>query len=157
MRRSNRADEETDRFGRIIATVLGALVVVFLIVASAMAIPALRNYVMGPVFLITVGAALFSLGTALIWLILKARVDGGLQKFLILTGASAAGFVVSAILHNLFYGLSLITEQITVLRYTMEGLHIVFFIVAVPICFPLGFLAGAAGSLVLFIRGRKKG
>lgn len=152
----DRPERKAERPSRAIAWLFGVLIVIFVIVACAMGIPGVRHYVMGDAFLITVGTALFSLGTALIWLTRKAKLAGLLKKFLILTGVSAAGFVVGAILHNLFYALSLITEQISVLRYIMEGLHILFFLAAIPICFPLGFLIGTVGSLVLFIRRRKK-
>jgi len=146
---------KANRFSCIIAAMFWALVVIFVIVVCAMAIPVLRHYVMGPTFLITVGAALFLLGMALIWLTLKARVAGALKKFLILTGASAVGFPVSVLLHNAFYGLGIMAEHITVLRYLMEVLHIAFFIIAIFIC-PLGFLVGAVGSIVLFIQRRRK-
>jgi len=149
------ANEKADRFSCIIATVFWALVVIFAIVACAMTIPVLRYYVMGPTFLITMGAALFLLGMALIWLTLKARVTGALKKFLILTGASAAGFPVSVLLHNAFYGLGIVAEHITVLRYLMEVLHIAFFILAIFVC-PLGFLTGAVGSVALFIQKGKR-
>lgn len=149
------ANEKANRFSCIIAAVFWALVVIFVIVACVMAIPVLRHYVMGPTFLITVGAALFLLGMALIWLTLKARVAGALKKFLILTGAPAVGFPVSVLLHNAFYGLGIMAEHITVLRYLMEVLHIAFFILAIFVC-PLGFLVGAVGSVVILIQRRKK-
>jgi len=82
-------------------------------------------------------------------------MEGKLKKFLILTGISAAGFFVSVLLHNFFYGLGVMARQIVVLSCLLEILHVLFFIIAIFIC-PLGFLIGVAGSVVLFIK-REKG
>ena len=83
------------------------------------------------------------------------KISKNLKKFLILTGASLAGFFVSVILHNVFYGLAIIANDITVLRYLMEILHALFFIIAIFIC-PIGFLIGAVASAVLFCKKQKK-
>jgi len=77
-----------------------------------------------------------------------------MKRFLILMGASFAGFFVFALLHNAFYGLTIITSHITVLSRLMEGFHVTSFIIAVFIC-PVGFVVGAAGSVVLFVRRDK--
>lgn len=69
-----------------------------------------------------------------------------LKKFLILTGASAVGFFVFAILHNLVSAL-----LSTVFNSEVE--EPVFFILAVIVC-PLGFLIGAIGSIIEFLKGR---
>lgn len=91
------------------------------------------------------------LGIALIFLTLKAKLKGKQKIFLILSGASSAGFLISVILHNLLYALGIIFEHIIVLKYLMEILHIAFFFIAIPIC-PISFLVGAIGSMVLFMR-----
>jgi len=97
--------------------------------------------------------AIFSLlGAALIFLAMKEKEM--LKKFLLLTGASSAGFFVFVLLHNFFYGLGVITSNITILKYLMEILHIAFFVIAVFIC-PIGFLVGVIGSLVLFTKKSK--
>ena len=77
------------------------------------------------------------------------------KKFLILTGVSLVGFFVSVILHNIFYGLAIITSNITVLRYLMEILDVIFFIIAIFIC-PIGFLIGVVASAVLFCQKQKR-
>ncbi len=99
-------------------------------------------------------AALFLLGIALIFFTLKEKVKGKLKLFLLLTGSSIVGFFVFVILHNLFYALGIITGHITVLKYLMEIIHVVFFIIAVLIC-PIGFLVGAIGSIVLLIKKKR--
>ena len=71
---------------------------------------------------------------------MKEKVEGLLKKFLLLTGASAVGFPVFAILHNLVYRLFRIEEPF-------------FFILAVIVC-PLGFLVGAIGTIVFLKRGK---
>jgi len=55
------------------------------------------------------------------------------------------------LLHNFFYGLGIIAANITVLKYLMEGLHVAFFIIAIFVC-PIGFIIGAVGSIIIFIR-----
>jgi len=74
-----------------------------------------------------------------------------MKKFLILTGASFGGFIVSVILHNVFYGLEIISSEFTVLSYLMGILEVFFFLVAVFVC-PIGFLVGVIGSIVMLIK-----
>ena len=81
-----------------------------------------------------------------------------LKKFLILTGASAVGFFLSVILHNLVYGLFIHLFGSGFWERIGLGDEPFFFIIAVFVC-PIGFLVGAVGSIVLFIkerRGRKE-
>jgi len=84
---------------------------------------------------------------------LKER--GRCRKFLLLTGVSAFGFFVFVFVHNAFYALAVVSENIIVLKYFFEFLHTIFFLVAIPIC-PLGFLVGAICSMVLFAREKKR-
>jgi hypothetical protein len=86
-----------------------------------------------PAWVVIVG-----LGVTLIVLTVKTKVGGILKKFLLLTGASAVGLPVFAILHNVVSGLFNIEEP-------------VFFIIATIVC-PVGFLVGAVGSIVLAIK-----
>lgn len=102
----------------------------------------------GPIVLFSEWAALFLLGTILIILTLKKKVAGSLKKFLLLTGASAAGFTVFVILHNLVSGL------LSVL-FNKEIEEPVFFLLAV-FASPLGFLTGFVGSIVLFFKQRNR-
>ena len=129
------------------------LIGVFLVIASIFFIPAVTELIKGPLFLLPF--FVFSLlGAALIFLTIKGKVKGKLKKFLILTGASAAGFFVSILLHNFLYALAVITSHIVVLKYFFEFLHATFFIIAIFVC-PPGFLIGVVGSIVLFIKKRK--
>ena len=125
------------------------LVGIFVMIASVMAVPMLREYIGLPFLVIAVFG--FSLsGAVLVILTVKAKITGKLKKFLILTGSSATGFLVSVILHNMFYGLGVITSA-TPLSYLMEAFDVIFFIISVLIC-PLGFLIGAVGSAYLLLK-----
>lgn len=139
----------------MLTTVFWALVGMFIVILCQFFIPAFGELLRGSVFLVPF-IIFSSLGGILIFSTIKDRVKGMLKKFLLLTGASAAGFSVGVFLHNAFYALGVITKHITVLNRLMEALHIVFFFLAIPVC-PLGFLAGATGSIILFIKERKRG
>ena len=89
------------------------------------------------------------------FLTLKGKVEGVLKKFLVLTGASSAGFFLSVFLHNAFYALAVVTNNIVVLKYLMVAFNITFFIIAIFVC-PLGFLIGAVGSIILFIKSTSR-
>jgi hypothetical protein len=129
------------------------LVVVFVLAISIIFIPVFRGYV-NAVFIIISGVILVILGSVLIGLTLVQKVEGKLKKFLILTGASAAGFFVFALLHNIFYGLAQITSHITILSYLMKAFEVVFFLIAIFAC-PIGFVIGVIGTIVMFNKKRK--
>lgn len=127
------------------------LVGAFTALMSPIVVSAFRN----SQFIIIFGIALFLLGLILIFLTLKQKVEGKLKKFLMLTGASAVGLIVSVLLHNILYGVSVVVGHITALKYLAGALHVAFFFIAIPIC-PLAFLIGVAGSIVLFFGERKR-
>jgi len=91
----------------------------------------------------------FLLGVALIVLTRRQNITGPLRKFLFLTGASAAAFLPSILLHNFVYGL--LIHFFGPDFWGPAGDEPVFFIISVILC-PIGFLAGAVGSAVLLIR-----
>ncbi|MBA7650086.1 hypothetical protein ES703_57887 [subsurface metagenome] len=136
-----------------LTVILYLLVVVFVLAISIIFIPAFRGYVSGT-FMIISGIILILLGGYLITLTLKQKVEGKLKKYLILTGASAAGFFVFAFLHNIFYGLGEITSHITILSYLMKAFEVAFFLIAIFAC-PIGFLIGVIGTIVIFNKKRK--
>jgi len=100
-------------------------------------------------FLFGGGTALLVLGIVLIILTLKSGIGGKLKKFLILTGASVAGFFVSVVLHNLIYGLFIYFFGKDF--WGPGGDEPVFFILAIVVC-PIGFLIGTIGSGVLLVK-----
>ena len=91
-------------------------------------------------------------------LTLVQKVEGKLKKFLILTGASAAGFFVFVLLYDIFSdifcALDQITSHIAILSYLMEAFEVIFFFIATIAC-PIGFLVGAIGTIVMFNKKRK--
>ncbi len=125
-----------------------ALVGTFVVIASVFFIPTLRELVMGFLFIIISGTVFFLLGVALIFLTIKEKVEGMLKKFLILTGASSAGFFVSISLHNAIYGLFIYWFGADFWDRIGLGDEPVFFIIGLIVC-PIGFLVGAVGSIVL--------
>lgn len=130
-----------------------ALVGIFVLVISIIFIPAFRGFVSGT-FMIISGVILVILGSVLIGLTLVQKVEGKLKKFLMLTGASAAGFFVFALLHNIFYALEQITGHIAILSYLMKAFEVIFFLIAIFAC-PMGFLVGVIGTMAMFNKKRK--
>ena len=122
-------------------------------IPGAMAIPPFRE-LLGSfrfLFIITSGAAFFLLGVALIFLTVKEKVGGMLNKYLLLTGASAIGIPVSIFLHNAIYGLFIQWFGADIWDRIGTGDEPVFFIIAIIVC-PIGFLVGVVGSIVLGIK-----
>ncbi len=122
--------------------VFWTLVGVFLVLLGEFFVPVFRDLFRGSkIFLIP--SVLFSLlGIILLVLILKEKTGGKLKKFLVLTGASATGFFLSSLLHNFISGLIQAEESF-------------FFTLAIVVC-PMGFLVGAIGSIVLFIKKQNR-
>lgn len=127
-------------------TIFWALVIVFAIMIGNMMFiqPLLPEFLkMYMTYIIfTSWAVSFVFGLALVVATLKQKVEGALKKFLLLAGASAAGFPLFAVLHNFVSVLFGIEEPF-------------FFILAVIVC-PLGFLVGATGTIVLFLKKGKR-
>ena len=139
---------------RSTVVIFWALIGVSIVVLGEFFIPAFRDLFRGPKLFLGPLAVFFLLGSALLFLAFKEKARTKLKKFLILTGASASGFFVCVILHNLFYAIGTLTNHIIVLKYLMEFLHVAFFIIGIFIC-PPGFLIGAIGAAVLLIRQRE--
>ena len=131
-----------------------ALVGTFLFIASQFFVSVISELIKGSIVFLLPFFIFFLLGILLIYLTLKQKVGGVLKRFLILTGSSATGFFVFVFLHNFFYGLGIIVNQIPVLSLMMEVLHAAFFIIAIFVC-PLGFVIGITGTIVVFIKKKK--
>jgi hypothetical protein len=125
--------------GKLVWSVFWALVGVFVIAVTI--IFTLVDLLVGMeryVFFVSVGIGLTGLGVTLLVLTAKAKAERRLKKFLLLTGASAVGLPVFAILHNAVSALLNMEEA-------------VFFTLATIVC-PIGFLVGAIGSIVLMVK-----
>jgi len=106
-------------------------------------------------FIIASGIVFFGLGVALIFLTVKEKVRGVSKKFLVLTGASAAGLPVSIVLHNAVYGLFIHFFGADFWDRIGLGDEPFFFIMAIVVC-PLGFLVGVVGSIVMGIKSSRR-
>ncbi len=125
--------------GKLIWIIFWVMVGVFAIAAGTMFISSVGRLSAG----FNVFAAwpvLAGLGVTLLVLTVKTKAGGMLKKFLLLTGASAVGLPVFAILHNVVSGLFNTEEP-------------VFFIIAIIVC-PIGFLVGVIGTIVLAIKSK---
>ena len=128
--------------GKLVWSIFWALVGVFVIVVSMIAIPRpLMPFGFLPAIFLPAIVVFVLLGMALLFLTVKTKVGGILKKFLLLTGASAVGLPVFILLHNVVSGLFDIEEP-------------VFFIMATIVC-PIGFLVGAVGTIVLAIKHKR--
>jgi len=133
--------------GKLSWSIFWALVGIFVVIASGMTIPAFRGSIFFWFFIIS-GAIFSLLGAALIFFTVKEKVEGILKKFLLLTGASAAGIIVSILLHNAIYGLFIYFFGAD---FWKGGDESFFFIMGIVVC-PIGFLVGAVGSIVLAMK-----
>ncbi len=137
-------------------TIFWLLVVIFIVIVSYFIIPSSESIkrALFPIIAI-LGFIFLLLGITLIFLTIKRKIKGKLKIFLLLTGIAAICPLVFSILHNLFYALGIIGKNIIIIKYVMEFLHIASFIIALVVS-PVGFLVGAIGSIVLFIKNKKK-
>ncbi len=139
--------------GKFSWAIFWAQVVVFVALVVIFPVSAFRES-LGFGFIAALGGVFFLLGVALIVLTVKEKVGGKLKKFLLLTGASSAGVLVSALLHNAVYGLFIHFFGADFWDRVGMGDEPFFFILAIVIC-PLGFLVGVVGSIVLFVQGKR--
>jgi len=137
--------------GNLIRAVFWGLVGAFIVIISLFIIPPARELLMGGAFLMASGAVLLLLGAALIYLALKERMSVMLKKFLVLTGACAAGIPVSVFLHNAIYGVFIYFFDAGFWERIGVGDEPFFFILAIVVC-PLGFLVGTIGSIVHLVK-----
>ncbi len=139
--------------GRLIRSIFWISVAVFVIAVGTMLIPPLGQLSMRfigiPAWVILAG-----LGITLIVLTIKQKVAGITKAFLLLNGASMVGIPFFAVLHNVIYGLFIIWFGADFWERTGLGDEPVMFIMATLVC-PLGFLVGAAGTIVITIKNRR--
>ena len=135
-------------------TTFWALMVMFIVILCQFFVPAFTDLFRGSLLFLSPFLIFSLLGGLLIFLTRKEEIEGKLKKLLILTGASAAGFFVFVLLHNLFYAFGVIASSIAILRYLMEILHVTFFLIAIFVC-PLGFLIGAIGSIIILVKKKR--
>ena len=137
-----------------ISVTVWILVGIFIVVISQVFIPAVSGLFRGSVLFLAPFVAFSLFGGLLIFLTLKKKIGGLLKKFLILTGASAAGLFIFILLHNFIYGVAIYFAASEFWREIAYGSEIFFFLLATIVC-PIGFLTGAIGSIILLIKRRK--
>lgn len=126
---------------------------VFIACYSLLPIPFYSRKSLFP-FIAILALVFFILGGVLIYLTLKNKFKKDLKVFLLVTGISASSFLVGLLLHNFLYALGVYFNHISILKYSLEFLHITFFIIAVFVS-PAGFLVGSIGSIIK-LAGSKK-
>jgi hypothetical protein len=145
-----------------ITAIFWALVGVFVAIQASAPIikflvpEAIGRYILPPILFIS-WTAFFTLGLVLLISIVKRKAEepqGRLKKFLLLTGVFAVAFPVFTVLHNLVYGLFIyFFGQDFWERTGLSDEPVFFFLTLIA---GLGFLIGAIGSIVLFIKRRKR-
>ena len=133
---------------KLLWSIFWALVGVFVIAVSTMFIPPI-GMLLGRFSGFAAWPVIAGLGVTLLVLTMRAKVGGMLKKFFLLSGASAVGLPVFAVLHNLVYALFILWFGEGF--WGAGGDEPFFFIMATMIC-PVAFLVGAIGSIVLGVR-----
>jgi hypothetical protein len=77
------------------------------------------------------------------------------KQFKYLFYASGLGLFVFAVLHNVLEAVAEKFVSFGLLHGLLQGLSVTFFLAAILIC-PPGLLVGAVGSVVMFIRNRRR-
>ncbi len=131
------------------------LILFFLLILGEIFVEAIGEFFKGSLFFLVPFIVFSLLGILLVFLVFKQNIQGKLRKYLLLTGISAISFFIFVFLHNVFYGLEVISSNIILLKNLMEILHVAFFIIALLIC-PLMFLIGSIGSIIIFIKIKTK-
>jgi hypothetical protein len=129
----------------LIWSIFWASAAVFIVMVCIMLVKPVRKF-LKPYFIFGVIAFLAILGVILLVLTIQKDVEGTSKVFLLLTGASAVGMSIFAVLHNL------VTAMIK--RFFKVGANFdepVFFILSTVVC-PLGFLVGAVGTIVMAMK-----
>lgn len=68
--------------------------------------------------------------------------------------AALIGFVIFAVLHNIFEALAGKTAGAGVLQIMLQGIGVAAFLLAILIC-PPAVVVGAVGAIVMFLRNRR--
>lgn len=75
------------------------------------------------------------------------------KKYKYLFYASGLGFILFAVLHNVFEALAATSESVVLLQGLLQVLSVTAFMIAVLLC-PVAILIGVVGTITMFIRNR---
>ena len=123
-----------------------ALLILSILVMLGMFFPNIGRMVGSYVFILWILS--FLTGVGLIITTYKEKISGKRKFFLLSSGVSSASFLLCVVLHNLFYALSTITENLIILNKIINFLEVAFFFAAIIIC-PVGFIMGMVGTLII--------
>lgn len=131
------------------------LLVFFALLILAIAMPGIGLRGLPGFLIISLAVVLTVLGAALVVLTAKQKESRFEKTVFMVTGASAAGMPLFAVLHNVVYALCILCfgEGFWDTRGTDEPF---FFLLAIVVC-PALFIVGAAIGVVLRMRTRKSG
>ena len=134
-----------------ITAIFWLLILNFVFILCQMLIPAARDLFQGSKLFLAPFIIFFFLGLVLLVLTIKSNAEQPLKKYLLLAGFSAVGIFIFVVLHNMFYALGVVAEDIKTLKILAEALHVVFFFLALIVA-PVGFLTGIIGGIKYIIR-----
>jgi hypothetical protein len=135
--------------GKLVPSIFWATVACFILIVLGMS-GLLRSFG-GGYLLFSIWIIFTGLGITLTVLTVKKKVVGKLKVYLLLAGASATGFLVFIVLHNLVY--ALFSHFFGENFWGTGGDEPVFFVLAIIVC-PLGFLIGAVGTIILGLKNK---
>ena len=130
-----------------------SLIAIFVLIAAFffLPIPDTLRRILFPVMGV-IGVFFTILGGILIYMAVKLKVEKKLKVYFILTGAAAAAFLVSIVLHNLVYALFILLFGEGF--WGAEGDEPFFFLVAFIAC-PVVFLVGVIGGITTLLKRKK--
>ena len=108
------------------------------------------EFLMGKIFVPMIFILLI-LAIILVIVTKKQKLKKQLKKHLLLTGYSIIAMMVSIFLHNFFYALAILSENMIFIKYIMEGLHVIFFFISIPIA-PIVFIYGLVRVIILLVK-----
>jgi len=134
----------------LIKTNLYSLIIIFIILLAYFLLPIFQE-VKRPFFFIAAALGIIFMILGAMLAIISRKEKGVLRVFLMITGISAICPFVFSILHNVFYALAIIFENIKLL---FEILHVSSFFISLIIA-PVAFIVGAVGSVIIMKRNQK--
>ena len=131
---------------RNIITVFWTLLLFFIFILLQFFVPFVQDFFSGSILFLAPMLIFFLLGVVLTVLTVREKSLGRIKIYLLLTGLSAVGFLVFVIAHNMLYAVAVYFENVTIIKYLAEALHVLFFLIATIIC-PILFIVAVILSL----------